>query len=80
MGAPGSRTDGRFTTAISSTAIPALTRLRQCGKAPAATDARQIIRNVDVPVIRVVSQTDVLGTSARRRDDSDAPGDRLSSL
>ena len=55
---------------------PGLTRLRQCGKAPAATDARQIIRNIDVPVIRVVSQTDVLGTYARRRDDSDAPGDR----
>jgi len=37
---------------------------------------RQILRNVDVPVIRVVSQTDVLGTYARRREDSDAPGDR----
>lgn len=55
---------------------PGLTRLRQCGTAPAAADPRQIVRNVDVPVIRVVSQTDVLGTYARRRDDSDAPGDR----
>jgi hypothetical protein len=55
---------------------PALTRLNQCGTAPAATDPRQIVRNIDVPVIRVVSQTDVVGTFARRRDDSDAPGDR----
>jgi hypothetical protein len=55
---------------------PGLTRLRRCGAAPAGNDPRQILRNVDVPVIRVVSQTDVLGTYARRREDSDAPGDR----
>jgi hypothetical protein len=54
---------------------PGMTRLRRCGAAPAATDSRQILRNIDVPVIRVVSQTDVLLTYARRRDDSDAPGD-----
>jgi hypothetical protein len=53
-----------------------LTRMHQCGTAPAATDPRQVLRNVDVPLIRVVSQTDVVGTYARRRDDSDAPGDR----
>jgi hypothetical protein len=55
---------------------PALTRLRQCGAAPPASDPRQILRNINVPVMRVVSQTDVPGTYARRRDDSDAPGDR----
>jgi hypothetical protein len=55
---------------------PALTRLRRCGAAPAATDPRQILRNIGVPVMRVVAQTDVLGTHARRREDSDAPGDR----
>jgi hypothetical protein len=55
---------------------PAMTRLRQCGAAPAATDPRQILRNVGVPVIRVVSQTDVPGTFARRREDSDMPGDQ----
>jgi hypothetical protein len=55
---------------------PAMTRLRQCGAPPAANDPRHILRNVDVPVIRVVSQTDVLLTFARRRDDSDAAGDR----
>jgi hypothetical protein len=55
---------------------PGMTRLRRCGAAPAATDPRQILRNVGVPVIRVVAQTDVLGTHARRREDSDAPGDQ----
>jgi hypothetical protein len=55
---------------------PAMTRLRRCGVAPAATDPRQVIRNLDVPLVRVVSQTDVLITYSRRRDDSDAPGDR----
>jgi hypothetical protein len=55
---------------------PGLTRLRRCGTAPAASDPRQILRNVGVPVMRVVAQTDVLGTWARRRDDSDAPEDR----
>ena len=55
---------------------PGLTRLRQCGDRPAANHPGQVLRNVGVPVIRVVSQTDVLGTHARRREDSDAPGDR----
>jgi hypothetical protein len=55
---------------------PGLTRLRRCGAAPAATDPRQVLRNIGVPVMRVVAQTDVLGTYARRREDSDAPGDR----
>ncbi len=55
---------------------PALTRLRRCGAAPAANDPRQIIRNLDVPLIRIIGQTDILTTYAQRREDSDAPGDR----
>ena len=55
---------------------PALTRLRRCGMAPAANDPRQIIRNLDVPLIRIIGQTDILTTYAQRRDDSDAAGDR----
>lgn len=55
---------------------PALTRLRRCGAAPAATDARQVIRNLDVPLIRIIGQTDILATYAQRREDSDAPSDR----
>jgi len=55
---------------------PALMRLRRCGATPAANDPRQIIRNLDVPVIRIIGQTDILTTYAQRREDSDAPGDR----
>ena len=53
-----------------------MTRMRRCASAPPADDPRQILRNVSVPLIRIVSQTDVLGTYSRRREDSDAPGDR----
>ena len=55
---------------------PALTRLRRCGAAPAANDPRQVIRNLDVPLIRIIGQTDILTTYAQRREDSDAQGDR----
>jgi hypothetical protein len=55
---------------------PALGRLRRCGVAPAADDPRSIVRNVDVPVIRLVPETDVLTLYRFRREDSDAPGDR----
>jgi len=55
---------------------PALTRLRRCGTTPAANDPRQVVRNLDVPLIRIIGQTDILTTYAQRREDSDAPGDR----
>ncbi len=54
-----------------------LVRINQCAAAPAATDPRTILRNVSVPVMRIIpGETDVLNTFARRREDSDAPGDR----
>jgi Alpha/beta hydrolase domain len=52
-----------------------LARINQCAAAPAANDSRQITKNSGVPVIRIVSQTDVLGTFQRRRPDSDERGD-----
>jgi hypothetical protein len=55
---------------------PALTRLRRCGTTPAANDPRQIVRNLDVPLIRIIGQTDILTTYAQRREDSDASSDR----
>ena len=55
---------------------PTLGRLRRCGVLPAADDPRHIVRNVDVPVIRIVPETDVLTLYRFRREDSDAPGDR----
>ena len=53
-----------------------LGRINQCAAAPAAGDPRQITKNAGVPVIRIVAQTDVLGTFQRRRPDSDEPADR----
>ena len=53
-----------------------LARINQCAAAPAAGDPRQITKNAGVPVIRIVAQTDVLGTFQRRRPDSDEPADR----
>jgi len=50
-------------------------RLSRCDTAPPAGDPRQIVRNVDVPVIRVVPQGEVLGTLATRRSDSDDASD-----
>ena len=55
---------------------PALGRLRRCGTTPAADDPRQIIRNLDVPLLRIIGQTDIVATYAKRREDSDAPNDR----
>jgi hypothetical protein len=55
---------------------PTLGRLRRCGMAPAADDPRSIVRNTDVPLIRIVPETDVLALYRFRREDSDAPGDR----
>ncbi len=55
---------------------PRLGRIRRCAPAPAADDPRQTLRNLDVPLIRVVPETDVLTLSRFRREDSDAPGDR----
>ncbi len=55
---------------------PRVGRLRRCGSAPAADDPRQTLRNLGVPLIRVVPETDVIPLSRFRREDSDAPGDR----
>jgi len=52
-----------------------LTSLNECGAVPLPDDARHVIRNAGVPVVRIVAETDVLGTRSLRRDDSDAPGD-----
>jgi hypothetical protein len=51
-------------------------RINRCAAAPDNGDPRQIIRNVDVPVIRVTAQGDVLATTSVRRPDSDEPNDR----
>jgi hypothetical protein len=55
---------------------PALARIRRCAPAPAADDPRQTLRNLDVPLIRIIPETDVLTLYRFRRDDGDAPNDR----
>ena len=55
---------------------PRVGRIRRCAPAPAADDPRQTLRNLGVPLIRIVPETDVLPLSRFRREDSDAPGDR----
>ena len=52
-------------------------RINRCASAPAEGDPRQLIRNVNVPVIRMITQGDVPETSKRRRPDSDESGDRF---
>jgi hypothetical protein len=49
--------------------------INQCATAPPAGDARRQIKNVGVPVIRVMSQSDYLTGIAARRPDSDEKGD-----
>jgi len=52
-------------------------RINQCAPAPAATDPRQIVSNVGVPVIAVTAQGEIIGgTYSVRRDDSDETNDR----
>jgi hypothetical protein len=55
---------------------PMLAAIRRCAPAPAANDPRQTLRNLDVPLIRIVPETDVIALIAGRRDDGDAPNDR----
>jgi hypothetical protein len=53
------------------------TRLSRCDAAPPNGDPRQVVKNLSVPMIRVVPQSEVLRPNASRRPDSDAAGDRF---
>lgn len=55
---------------------PGLARIRRCAPAPSADDPRQTLRSLDVPLIRIIPETDVLALYRFRREDSDAPNDR----
>jgi hypothetical protein len=52
-------------------------RINRCSPAPPEGDPRTVTKNVSVPVIRFITQTDVTLTFKRRRPDSDEPGDRF---
>jgi alpha/beta hydrolase family protein len=55
---------------------PTLAAIRRCAPPIPADDPRQTIRNLDVPLIRIMPETDVLTLYRFRREDSDAPNDR----
>ena len=55
---------------------PGLARIRRCAPVPAADDPRQVLRGLDVPLIRIVPETDVIALYRFRREDGDAPNDR----
>ena len=50
-------------------------RINACAEAPGANDPRRKDRGANVPVVRVLTEGDVLTSFGMRRDDSDAPGD-----
>jgi hypothetical protein len=50
-------------------------RISRCALPPPEGDQRRIIRNAGVPVLRVITQGDVLGALSVRREDSDDPSD-----
>jgi hypothetical protein len=51
------------------------TAINQCAEAVPAGDSRRFVRNVGVPVVRVMSQSDYLSGIAARRPDSDTAPD-----
>ena len=51
--------------------------IHQCSARPEGEDPRRKIRNVGVPVVRVMTQSDYLRGIAARRPDSDEPQDRF---
>ena len=52
------------------------TSLNQCGQRVPAGDPRRMVRNIGVPVIRLLVEDMVLGIYDARRPDSDDPNDR----
>jgi len=58
---------------VSSGPVP----INQCSTRPEGDDPRRVIRNVGVPVVRVMTQSDYLRGIAGRRPDSDEPQDRF---
>ena len=57
-------------------AFVGLAPINQCATLPPPDDPRYVIRNLGVPVIRAMTQTDALAGIAARRADSDRRADR----
>lgn len=64
-----------YIVAVAGGAFAGAYPMNQCEPAPPATDARRQFKDVGVPIMRMMSQSDYLRGIGARRADSDAPGD-----
>ncbi|WP_394251563.1 alpha/beta hydrolase domain-containing protein [Arthrobacter pityocampae] len=64
-----------YIVAVAGGAFAGAYPMNQCEPAPPATDTRRQFKDVGVPVMRMMSQSDYLLGIGSRRADSDAPGD-----
>jgi hypothetical protein len=76
------KSDGRpiydgYLVGVAGGAFVGAVPINQCSPAPPVNDPRRQFKDVGVPVIRVMSQSDYLLGIASRRPDSDAPSDRF---
>ncbi|MCB5275621.1 hypothetical protein BJG92_03172 [Arthrobacter sp. SO5] len=65
-----------YIVAVAGGAFAGAYPMNQCEPAPPADDARRQFKNVGVPIMRMMSQSDYLRGIGARRADSDVPGDR----
>jgi hypothetical protein len=65
-----------YLVAVAGGAFAGAYPMNQCEPAPPANDARRQFKDVGVPIMRMMSQSDYLLGIGSRRADSDAPGDQ----
>ena len=68
--------DGYF-VAVAGGKFAGISAINQCAKPPAVPDPRLQFKDVGVPIMHVMSQSDYLIGIDSRRPDSDAPADRF---
>ena len=66
-----------YIVAVAGGAFVGAVPINQCTPAPPVNDPRRQFKDVGVPVMRIMSQSDYLIGIASRRPDSDAPADRF---
>lgn len=64
-----------YIVAVAGGAFAGAYPMNQCEPSPPATDARRQFKDVGVPIMRIMSQSDYLLGIGSRRADSDTPGD-----
>lgn len=66
-----------YLVAVAGGAFAGISAINQCAESPAVDDPRRQFKDVGVPIIHVMSQSDYLIGIASRRPDSDTPSDRF---